>query len=202
MTDAHDTPVPRRATRAADADREDAAEQLRTAVAEGRLDLGELDDRLSAIYTAKTLDELEVITADLPAPRVPDNRPLTLQTKSGSLKKVGYWSVPSHIVIECTSGSVKLDFTQAVCSHREVTIEATVASGSLVMIVPDGWVVDLDDVSTTSGSLADRVKLPPEPGAPMLRVSGQVRSGSIVTRYPRRSFWEWLLRRDRPGRPR
>lgn len=202
MTDAQDRPVPKRVTRAADADREEVAEQLRTAVAEGRLDFSELDDRLSAAYTAKTLDELEIITADLPAPRVPDNRPLTLQTKSGSLNKAGYWSVPSTIVIECTSGSVKLDFTQAVCPHRDVTIQATVASGSVVMIVPDGWAVDLDDVSTTSGSLSNRVLRPPQPGTPVLHVKGQVRSGSIVARYPRRSFWDWLLRRGGPGRPR
>ncbi|GIG57522.1 hypothetical protein Lfu02_18940 [Longispora fulva] len=54
--------------RAADADRERVAEKLRTALNEGRLDLSEFDERLQAVYAAKTYAELAPITADLPGP--------------------------------------------------------------------------------------------------------------------------------------
>jgi hypothetical protein len=30
-------------------------------------------------------------------------------------------------------------------------------------------------------------------------VSGRVGSGSIVARLPRRTFWDWLLRRPHPA---
>ena len=71
--DAHEAPVPLPATRVGDADREAAAEQLRTAVADGRLELAELDERLTAAYSARTRAELAAVTADLEAvSRVPD----------------------------------------------------------------------------------------------------------------------------------
>src|SRR5262252_7044596 len=58
--------VPARDMRASDADRERVAEILRTAAAEGRLGLDELDERLAHVYSARTYAELEPVTADLP----------------------------------------------------------------------------------------------------------------------------------------
>src|ERR1700761_7134663 len=64
--------------RAADADREQIADQLRTSHAEGRLDLGEFQQRLEHCYEAKTFGELAEIVSDLPreesAARVPAPR--------------------------------------------------------------------------------------------------------------------------------
>jgi Domain of unknown function (DUF1707) len=53
--------------RAANADRERVVAQLNDAFTEGRLDVGELDERVAAAYAAKTLGELVPLTADLPA---------------------------------------------------------------------------------------------------------------------------------------
>lgn len=57
--------------RAADTDRERVAEQLRSAHAEGRLDLTEYDQRVQQAWAARTYGELEVLTADLPQARPP-----------------------------------------------------------------------------------------------------------------------------------
>ena len=66
------TPAPR----ASDRDRETVADRLRTAAAEGRLEPDELEERLSAAYGARTIDELAPLTADLPAaPAPPAGRP-------------------------------------------------------------------------------------------------------------------------------
>ncbi|MDT0300726.1 DUF1707 domain-containing protein [Streptomonospora wellingtoniae] len=201
MGDAQEGPAPAApALRIADADREAAAERLREAVAVGRLELAELDERLSAVYAAKTRADLDPLTADLPAepaaarPGV-EAPPLTLETKSGMLKRDGYWQVPDRITAECTSGRIKLDFTAAECPHREVSVEAHAKSGSVVLVVPRGWWVNLDEATASSGTVVNKVKGPPASGAPGLRVSGEVRSGTIRARHPRRSFWAWLLRR-------
>jgi Domain of unknown function (DUF1707) len=53
--------------RASDADRERIAGLLRDAATEGRLDLHELDDRLSQVYASRTYAELEPLTRDIPA---------------------------------------------------------------------------------------------------------------------------------------
>src|SRR5271170_3891131 len=53
--------------RASDADRERVADVIRQAAGDGRLTMAELDERLDAVYAAKTYAELEPITHDLPA---------------------------------------------------------------------------------------------------------------------------------------
>ncbi|MET0864224.1 MAG: DUF1707 domain-containing protein, partial [Nakamurella sp.] len=52
--------------RASNADREAVAQKLQTAMAEGRLTVTELQERLDVVYAAKTLAELEPVTWDLP----------------------------------------------------------------------------------------------------------------------------------------
>jgi Domain of unknown function (DUF1707) len=56
--------------RAADADRQQIADQLKGALDEGRLSLHEYDDRVAAAYAARTYAELLVIVQDLPRPGV------------------------------------------------------------------------------------------------------------------------------------
>ncbi len=189
------------AARIADADRERAAQRLQSASAEGRLDLTELEERLTAVYACKTRGELDELFADLPAERQADyevsTEPLVLRTKSGSLKKVGYWNVSSRITAECTSGTIKLDFTQARCPHREVAIDVSARSGTVLLIVPKGWGVNFDQASATSGVIKNKVGELADPGCPVLRVKGKVLSGVIKARFPRRSFRDWLL-----GKPR
>ncbi len=55
--------------RAADADREAVAEDLREAFGEGRLDHDEYERRLDDVWGARTYGELDLLTADLPEPR-------------------------------------------------------------------------------------------------------------------------------------
>ncbi|MET7417827.1 DUF1707 domain-containing protein [Dactylosporangium sp. NPDC005555] len=58
--------------RAADVDRQFVAERLKAAVDEGRLSLGEYDDRLKETYAARTYGDLDVILSDLPGFRPVD----------------------------------------------------------------------------------------------------------------------------------
>ncbi|MBB4686359.1 DUF1707 domain-containing protein [Amycolatopsis jiangsuensis] len=65
--------------RASDDDRERVATTVQAAGAEGRLSLGEVEDRLRAAYATRYVDELGTLTADLPAPeRARPRRPLTV----------------------------------------------------------------------------------------------------------------------------
>ena len=67
-----DQPVPAdpRQLRAADTDRDQTAEVLRRAAAEGRITFEELDERIGRAYAAKTFADLEALTSDLPGPGV------------------------------------------------------------------------------------------------------------------------------------
>jgi hypothetical protein len=210
-------PVPPGELRASHQDRDSVVEQLRIAAGDGRLTAAELDERLELALTARTYRELATLTADLPAapghgsaglPPVPGaGQPepkelVRIQCGAGRARRDGPWIVPQRMEVSVSSGHVRLDFTEAVITARTLRIDASVRSGNLTMVTRPGIAVDADDVSVTSGHV--RVKPWPGPDAPqILRISvvGKVRSGSIVARPPRRSFWQWLRRAPRPYSP-
>jgi hypothetical protein len=192
--------------RASHEDRDKVVEVLRTAAGDGRLTAEELDQRLDAALTARTYAELAVLTTDLPAvpgavvsgPAPAPKDMMRFDCHSGSTKRDGRWVVPRRIEVLVTSGSVTLDFTQAVIAQPSVQIEASVSSGSLTLVTKPGILVDADEVAIRSGSV--RIRAPRGPDVPVtlrIDVSGQVGSGSITARPPRRTFWQWLLRRPR-----
>jgi hypothetical protein len=61
--------------RASDADREAAAERLRIAAGEGRLDAVELEERLASAYAARYCDELPPLVSDVTPPPAPVRPP-------------------------------------------------------------------------------------------------------------------------------
>src|SRR6201982_73936 len=62
-----DSPDNRPDLRISDIDRDQAAEVLREAHAQGRITVDELDERLTSVYNAKTFADLVPVTRDLPA---------------------------------------------------------------------------------------------------------------------------------------
>ncbi|QLY31007.1 DUF1707 SHOCT-like domain-containing protein [Nocardia huaxiensis] len=179
------------AVRIDDLERTLTARRLQHAVGEGRLDLMELDRRLGAVYAARTNAELSAVTADLPDHNA---ETLDLRVGSGTKRVDGQWEVPDRLTAECGSGTIHIDFNNAYCARRQITVKVEIGSGAVVLIVPRGWRVDLDRVQCGSGSVVNRVKLPHFPGAPILRVEGKVNSGAVKARYRYRSPWAWLKR--------
>lgn len=64
-------PPPPPALRASDADREAVAERLRVASVDGRIDSEELEERLSGVYSARWVSDLDRIVADVVPPPPP-----------------------------------------------------------------------------------------------------------------------------------
>src|SRR3954453_1032771 len=64
-------PPPKPALRASDADREAVAERLRVASVDGRIDAEELEERLSAVYAARWVADLDRLVADVSPPPPP-----------------------------------------------------------------------------------------------------------------------------------
>ena len=119
---------------------------------------------------------------------------------SGSAKRDRSWLVPRRLEIDLGSGTVRLDFRQAVIVLPELRIDAQITSGTLTLITRPGIVVDVDDLTVGSGSIT--VVPPAGPAAPVelrVKVSGQVGSGSVRAR-PARGAGRWALwrRRQRP----
>jgi Domain of unknown function (DUF1707) len=190
--------------RASHEDRDRVAEILRIAAGDGRLTAEELDERLEVALTARTQRELTALTTDLPATAdsaaglsaaTPKDL-VRIETHSGTARRNGPWVVPQAMEVRVTSGSVLLDFTEAVIATPVLKINTEVKSGTLRLITKPGIVVDTDDVSVRSGT--SKVRAPWGPGAPVtlrVEVSGSVGSGSLNAGPRRRTFWQWLLRR-------
>lgn len=176
--------------RAGDADREAVAAILREALAEGRLDLHEVDERLAHTYAARTYAELDPLVADLPAtlpwqrlPAPADERPLVLSAGWSSEKRTGPWRVPRRIVAEPSMSDVKLDFREVASPPPRIDLEVKGGMGSVVLVLPDGWSVDTDELRATwGGSVKNRHQGPAGPGRPTIHVSGTTGMGSFKTR--------------------
>jgi len=194
--------------RASHQDRDQVVEILRVAAGDGRLSAAELDQRVEAALTARTYRELAQLTADLPAvPGQPDPALQQAQAKDlvridcrgANAKRDGDWVVPHRMEIRAVGGTVKLDFTQAVITQPTLRIEAEVRGGNLIMVTRPGIEVDADDVAVHGGHV--KVRPVPGPKPPVIlrvEVSGEAKGGNIVARPPRRTFWQWLLRRPGP----
>jgi hypothetical protein len=177
--------------RAADADREAVAERLRVAAGEGRIELWELDERLGQAYGAKTYGELAALLADLPVPSPfpgvgaePDT--LVLRTTTPDIRQDGRWIVPRLITAESTTGWITIDFTQALCAYREVTVEVLTRTGWIQLILPDGWAARVGPLSTYTGHISNKATEIPDPGAPTVIVTGRPLFGSIKIRQRHR----------------
>jgi hypothetical protein len=188
-------------------DRDQVAEQLRVAAGDGRLTADELDERLETALTARTYGELEVLLGDLPASPGAGTAPpaeakdlVALKISHGMIKRDGPWIVPRRMTVEVRHGNVAIDFSSAVISQPTLDLEISTGHGNIVLIVPPGVVVDADGVAIGHGNIVQRAHRDSAiPVRLLVTVSGSVRHGNFVVRRartgPRRSFWDWLLRR-------
>ncbi|HEU5159715.1 MAG TPA: DUF1707 domain-containing protein [Streptosporangiaceae bacterium] len=197
--------------RASDADRDRVADQLREALAEGRLSPEEHAERLDAVYAAKTYAELAPIVEDLPAtgqpagpPAGPPPRPAMdvagvgaaaslprpirhsaniVAIFSGAERK-GRWLVEPHSTVAAVFGGVDLDLRQAVLSQREVTINITCIFGGVQIKVPPGVRV-VNSAAAVFGGVQLPDDDPTQPDAPVIRLTGLALFGGIdVKRRP------------------
>lgn len=198
--------------RASNADREQVARTLNTAMADGRLTPAELAERLDQVYGARTLGELEPLTRDLP-----DHRPLVppvassgpwspgphptgtslpayriggaptsnvaIGVMSGAERK-GPWGVPAQFSAVAFWGGVELDLTQARFTTPTVTITAVAIMGGVEIVVPDDITVIVNGVGIM-GAFEDKAQVQGPPGAPVVRVNGMAFWGGVEVKRGR-----------------
>lgn len=161
------------ALRASDADRERVVDRLRDAVAEGRLDMEEFEERLDAAYKSRTYAELEPLTRDLPAVDAPPFAPVPPSPASSAssaspasasswpdriggtgtsatavavmsgFQRKGRWTVPARFNAVAIWGGGELDLREADFAEREVVITCVAVMGGIEITVPPGVEVDV-----------------------------------------------------------
>ncbi|WP_329245581.1 DUF1707 domain-containing protein [Streptomyces sp. NBC_01478] len=181
------------ALRASHADRDRVVDVLTGAAGDGRLTAEELDERVEAALTARTMGELAVLTADLPvvagAVAAGARDVVRIEQRACSAQRGDGWVVPRRLEIESSLGDVTLDFTQAVITHDVLHIDLDMHLGKLRLLIGPGIVVDTDSLVFSYGKVKTRG--PADAGAPVdlrIEIVGQIRLGNVVVRRTRRGI--------------
>jgi Domain of unknown function (DUF1707)/Cell wall-active antibiotics response 4TMS YvqF len=201
MSSSPAVPEPRN-LRASDADREVVANVLREAAGDGRLTMDELDERLDAVYAAKTYAELEPITHDLPdagAAHAPAPSPAARRdparfggtpTSSGAVailggfSRKGDWVVPKEFTAFMFMGGGEIDLRDARFSEREVTIHIVAIMGGCEVIVPDDATVYVTGIGIL-GAFEHTESGGGSPDGPVITINGVAFMGGVdVKRKP------------------
>ncbi|MFG2647224.1 DUF1707 domain-containing protein [Streptomyces sp. NPDC048436] len=187
--------------RAADADRERVAERLRDAVAEGRLDMEEFEERLDATYKARTYGELEPITRDLPShgakvsmvkgPVSDDPAAIDWAARMGGeptstgafafwsgFSRKGAWTIGRQFTAFAMWGGGEIDLREARFADRDVEIRCFTIMGGLQVIVPPEMNVLVKGFGIMGG-FDDKATGEGTPGSPRVVVNGFALMGGV-----------------------
>ncbi|MFF3886088.1 DUF1707 domain-containing protein [Streptomyces sp. NPDC001914] len=187
--------------RASHADRDRVVDVLRIAAGDGLLTSDELDERLEAALSARTLGELAALTTDLPSGRATGAEPKDTvrieQVHSGAVERVGRWVVPRRLELAVTFCKVTLDFTDAVITHDTLRVDVAMTGKTLTLVTRPGIEVDTDGLRLAHCRVVHRpaAALPDTPVTLRIQLVGEKVHGRVVVRPPRRTFGQWLLRR-------
>ncbi|MEV6615315.1 DUF1707 domain-containing protein [Streptomyces sp. NPDC051051] len=213
--------------RASDADRERVAEVLRDALAEGRLDMAEFEERLDAAYRARTYGELTPLTRDLPAAGAAASPAVSLYKSEGrgdedgawagrivggegssawavavmsGFQRKGRWTVPRRFTAFAFWGGGELDLREADFAAGEVVINCVAVMGGVNVVVPPGVEVVVRGIGVMGGFDHREQGVPAAPGAPRVVITGFAFWGGVgVERKRRRDRAERELSRGRDG---
>lgn len=165
--------------RASDAERERVAETLREAVAEGRLEMDEFEQRLDATFKARTHGELVPLVRDLPASGGPvagrkassANWPARIggaPTSSGAFafwggfSRKGRWTVGPRFTAFAMWGGGEIDLREAHFAERDVVIRCFTIMGGMQVTVPPDLNVQVNGLGIMGG-FGEHSKLDEEP---------------------------------------
>lgn len=190
-------------------DRERVARVLHDSMAEGRITVNELEERLDKVYAAKTFGDLEPLLRDLPVghqahavavpqPSMPapmSNRVGGRATSSNAIAvmsgtdRKGVWTVSPTFTSVAMMGGVEIDLTQARFEEAETTIQAFAIMGGIDIYVPEDVTVQVNGIGFM-GAFENKVRdqTEPRPGVPLVKVTGLALMGGVEVkrRKPRK----------------
>jgi hypothetical protein len=166
---------------------DEAVQQLETAYTEGRLDDGELEDRMAKALVAKTEGDLSFLLSDLARMNtnsavraVPLRR---LKTSSlaifSGVEQTGSFILPKFYRIKAIFGGCLFDLSSAHLESPDSTIEITAIFGGVQIFVPFGVRVEIQS-TPIFGGISKKVRnehLPHD--APIIHIHAKAIFGGV-----------------------
>lgn len=184
-------------TRASDAERERIAERLREAVAEGRLDMEEFDERLDATFKARTHGELAPLVSDLPAPGTTTDVALAPESGRwadrigreqatskgafafwGGFGRKGTWTVGRKFTAVVFQAGGEIDLREARFEDRDVVIRCFTIMGGVHVTVPPDMEVEVRGFGLMGG-FGEVGERQVSPGSPRVIITGFALMGGV-----------------------
>ncbi|ONI85857.1 hypothetical protein ALI144C_12135 [Actinosynnema sp. ALI-1.44] len=214
-----DQPGDHLSIRISNEDRERVAQILHNAMSEGRIEVAELEERLDAVYAAKTFADLEPITRDLPVTSTPVPRPPSAPAPvyspvSGSrivpgampgpgnsiavmsgVERKGDWVVPERHNAVAVMGGVEINLTHARFTAPETTIQCFAFMGGIEIYVPEDIHVIVDGFGFM-GAFEDKSMGAQAPGRPVVRITGFAMMGAVEVKPPKKRHLRGSDRRE------
>jgi len=187
------TPQRDASLRAADTDRIQVAQLLTDAAAQGRLQMTEYEDRLTKVYAAKTYDELDRLSNDLPGAATRPRHPGVCRPAPSTLlfaimsgfERRGRWNVPRRLTTFALWGGGVVDLRYADFTSPEVEIHAYSIMGGQTILVPPEVNVEVKGHGIMGPF--EHIDSRGTPGAPHITIKGFSWWGSVgIKRRPRR----------------
>lgn len=197
---------PARTFRIGHKERDEAIELLREAAGDGRITVDELDERMEKVQAAKFPVDLDEVLSDLTA-ELPSDRfrpasaiapigartqaiqgqdrfdPLVIKAGWESEVRRGRWAAPPYIRCEPSMSNIELNFLEVDTDLQAIEIEIVAGMGSVTIVIPEDWAVDVNHLSKTWGSVKSVVNAVPTGRNPLVRVGGSVGMGSFKARF-------------------
>ena len=201
--------------------RDQTIARLSDAFATDVIDVDEFERRVTVAQRSDSLAEIQSLVADLPARPVgqqaavpaPASRPVapagsvklrgTVFTIMGGVERKGSWTVPRSLNVGVVMGGAKLDLREAWLPPGPIELRVAAVMGGVEIIVPPNLPVEAEGVAIMGGfDHVDRAPAEPDPGAPLLRVTGLAFMGGvhIEMRLPGESSRDARKRRRRERR--
>jgi len=150
-------------------EREGVALLLRDAAGEGRLTFEELAGRLDWAYGARTSQDLELVTRDLPAQ--PPAAEVHAGTGTSSVVAImsgadrsGRWRLGKRCRAIAVTGACKLDLRGAELTAQDPVIRAVSIMGGIEIVVPEGIAVEVTGLAVMGGKSVRIKDMQPRPG--------------------------------------
>ena len=175
--------------RASDSERERTVELLRRHSVDGRLTLEEFAERIGVAYEAKTREELDELTRDLPAETaaLPARRGKPTRwmvSVMGGTDRRGRFRLGSRTAVVALMGGANIDLRHAELDGPDIEMVVVSMMGGANIVVPEGVEVELSGFAFMGGKGYKPGKQAPPPGAPLVRVRAFALMGgvSVITK--------------------